>query len=93
MATARCDKNKPMCRTCPYYRPLHAYTGHGECRRHAPNPVVELVTPLTRYGANEPPPLNRYASGRAFASVLPDDWCGEHPDFSQLVLDTRRAQA
>jgi hypothetical protein len=60
------------CETCRFWDRLHA--DYGDCRRHAPRPILEGDThKWWKYGDTEP---------RDYATIWPTagrlEWCGEH---------------
>jgi hypothetical protein len=57
---------EPRCRNCAYWAPRG--TDAGECRRHAPLPVLALHAPFATLEAFE---------GVGWPRTHSADWCGE----------------
>ena len=65
-----------FCETCSFWRYLREtepHVGIGECRRHAPVPIAEMVS--TDFANGNIDATSWLARWR---QTMFDDWCGEH---------------
>lgn len=63
---------RPICKTCPYWKRDEVLRSIGECRRHSP--PAGMAGEIRHSETNAP-------FRASWAKTLTDDWCGEHPGF------------
>lgn len=85
------QSERPTCATCPYWSMLAGTSTAGGCRSRSPrivNAMMQDSLEIDELRNADDGVIE--LSATAWPVTRGDDWCGDHPDFSDGIAATRQ---